>query len=54
MAEVEVELDVQRIRNVVNALGWIMMKQERLEDKVVVTLEKPIALPEVETDKGAS
>ena len=54
MTEIQVELEVQRVRNVIEAFGWKMSKTETLEDKVIVTLEKDIALPEVELDKGAS
>ena len=54
MTEIQVDLEVQRLRNVAEALGWMLTKQEMLEDKVVITLAKAVGLPEVETDKGAS
>lgn len=54
MTEIQVEVEVQRVRNVVEAFGWKMSKQERLDNKVILTLEMEIASVEVEADKGAS
>jgi len=54
MTEIQVDLEVQRLRNVAEAMGWMMTKQEMVEDKVVITLAQAVVLPEVELDKGAS
>ena len=54
MTEIQVRLEVDRVRNVVEAFGWKLMKDERIGSKVLLTLEKEIEFPELDTDKGAS
>jgi len=54
MNELPLRLEVDRIRNVVEVLGWKLTKEETGDHKVVITLEKEIELPEVIVDKGAA
>jgi len=36
------QLELDRILNVVRPLGWTVVKTERTEDKVIITLEKTV------------
>ncbi len=54
MSEIEREMEVQRVKNLVESFGWTMTKQELGENKVIITLERVVEPLQVETDKGAS
>ena len=52
MVEVRDELEVERLRNLVVGFGWAISKQEFLAEKIVMTLEKPRAVPPVDVSPG--
>lgn len=35
------DLDIERLKNLVEAFDWELKKVERLDDQIVVTLSKP-------------
>lgn len=54
MSTILSDMEVERVKGLVEAFGWIMTKREIGENKVIITLEKETEPLEVETDKGAS
>jgi len=42
MAEIDRRIEVDRLVNLTQGFGWKMVKQEFLEDKLVVQLEKKV------------
>lgn len=54
MAGIMKELEVERVTNLVMALGWAVPKVEVKEGKLIVTLEKEMELVELEVDNSGS
>jgi len=54
MSELPLRLEVDRVRNLVEGLGWKLTKEETSDGKVTITLQKEVELPEVTTDNGPS
>lgn len=40
MAEEVDQMEIERVRNIVNGFGWRITKQELLTDRIVLTVEK--------------
>lgn len=54
MTEIQVRLEIDRVRNLAETFGWKLVNDKREDTKVILTLEKEINIIEVEVDKGAS
>ena len=54
MTEIERNMDVERVKNLVESFGWAMTKRESSDNKVILTLEKDFEPLEVDIDKGAT
>ena len=47
-------LEIERIENLIGNFGWTIVKQELIENKVVVTISRDAEPPEVELSAGSS
>lgn len=54
MADVDSRLEVERIENLIINFGWKVVKQEFKDTEIVLKISKPIFVPAVEIDAGAS
>jgi len=54
MADMDSRLEVDRIENLISNFGWKVVKQEIKETEIVLKISKPISVPAVEIDAGAS
>jgi len=54
MSDMDSKLEVERIENLIVNFGWKVTKQEIKEDEIVLKISKPISVPAVEIDAGAS
>jgi len=54
MSELTSKLEVDRIENMIINFGWKVIKQEIKETEIVLKISKPISVPAVEIDAGAS
>ena len=52
MADVSVELEIERLRNLIVGFGWAISKQEFLDDRIRVSLEKKRAVPAAPVGPG--
>jgi len=46
-------LEIERIRNLVTGFGWKMTEERVTEDKILVTMEKPVVAPTEVSKEGA-
>lgn len=42
MPELPIEIEIQRVMNLVQGFGWVKVKEEVIGPKVVLTIEKEI------------
>lgn len=54
MTEIERQMDVERVKNLMDSFDWVLIKTEAGETKITLTLEKVFEPLEVDIDKGAT
>jgi len=46
-------IEIERINNLIRNFDWTLSKQEILEDKIILTIQKSLPVPAVVTTPGA-
>ncbi len=43
-----IKMEVERLETLISAFGWEKTKEEKTEEKLIVTIEKKFETPEIE------